>query len=490
MKHRPIIYSMMAVVAFITAVLSGCTPTPENATLSNSLPPIYPDYTDITIPCNIAPLNFVVRGEVEAVEAKVSCQGEELVVNAKGDAVCFDQDKWKALMQKATGEQVKVSVTALKNGRWTTYRSFGWDVVTDSIDSHLTYRLIEPDYEIYQNLTLQERCLENFDERSISHYGLVGNRCMNCHTYANRQPGLSMLYVRGEGGGAILNRNGQLTKLNIKTDGMVSGSVYFGFSKSGRYITFSTNVIIPAFHAMPSKRLEVFDRTSDVYVADLETNTIISSALLSDSLAFETFPTFSPDGKYIYFCSAPPTKLPDGLKEMRYSLCRIAFDENTGTLGTEVDTLFNGREKGLSVCHPRVSPDGRHLVFTVADYGTFPIWHQESDLRMLNLQTGETDEMRLVNSAKSDTYHSWSSNSRWLVFASKRDDGLYGKPYFCYVDRLGKAHKPFVLPQEDPHFYDYNLKSFNAPELGNGRLPFDAKDVKDALEGQAVDFKN
>ena len=490
MKHRPIIYSMMAVVAVLTAMLTGCTPTPENATLSDSLPPIYPDYTDITIPCNIAPLNFVVRGEVEAVEAKVCCQGEELVVNAKGDAVCFDQDKWKALMQKATGNQVKVSVTALKNGRWTTYRSFGWDVVTDSIDSHLTYRLIEPDYEIYQNLTLQERCLENFDERSISHYGLVGNRCMNCHTYANRQPGLSMLYVRGEGGGAILNRNGQLTKLNIKTDGMVSGSVYFGFSKSGRYITFSTNVIIPAFHAMPSKRLEVFDRTSDVYVADLETNTIISSALLSDSLAFETFPTFSPDGKYIYFCSAPPTKLPDGLKEMRYSLCRIAFDENTGTIGTEVDTLFNGREKGLSVCHPRVSPDGRHLVFTVADYGTFPIWHQESDLRMLNLQTGETDEMRLVNSAKSDTYHSWSSNSRWLVFASKRDDGLYGKPYFCYVDRLGKAHKPFVLPQEDPHFYDYNLKSFNAPELGNGRLPFDAKDVKDALEGQAVDFKN
>ena len=91
MKHRPIIYCMMAVVAIVTAILTGCTPTPENATLSNSLPPIYPYYTDITIPCNIAPLNFVVRGEVEAVEAKVNCQGEELVVNAKGDAVCFDQ---------------------------------------------------------------------------------------------------------------------------------------------------------------------------------------------------------------------------------------------------------------------------------------------------------------------------------------------------------------------------------------------------------------
>ena len=98
------------------------------------------------------------------------------------------------------------------------------------------------------------------------------------------------------------------------------------------------------------------------------------------------------------------------------------------------------------------------------------------------------DKMEAVNSDKSDTYHSWSSSSRWLVFASKRDDGLYGKPYFCYIDRDGKAHKPFVLPQKDPHFYDNNLKSFNAPEIGKGPLPFDALDVKRAVEGPSVDF--
>ena len=88
-----------------------------------------------------------------------------------------------------------------------------------------------------------------------------------------------------------------------------------------------------------------------------------------------------------------------------------------------------------------------------------------------------------------DTYHSWSSNSRWFVFASKRDDGLYGKPYFCYVDRLGHAHKPFVLPQQDPQFYDMNLKSFNVPELGRGPLPFDAVDVQRAMKQEAVGFQ-
>ena len=104
----------------------------------------------------------------------------------------------------------------------------------------------EPDYEVYHHLALYERCVENFDERPISTHQLVGDRCMNCHTYAGQSAQRSMMYVRGEGGGAILNDAGTLSKLDIKAPGMVSGSVYFGFSPSGRYITFSTKVIIPA----------------------------------------------------------------------------------------------------------------------------------------------------------------------------------------------------------------------------------------------------
>ena len=142
-----------------------------------------------------------------------------------------------------------------------------------------------------------------------------------------------------------------------------------------------------------------------------------------------------------------------------------------------------------SVSHPRISPDGRYLLYTVADYGTFPIWHPEADLQMMDLKTGRIDTLAIVNSEKSDTYHSWSSNSRWFVFASKRDDGLYGKPYFCYVDKEGKAHKPFCLPQEHPTFYDNNLKSFNAPELGKGKVPFDVDDVAEAIRQEALIFK-
>ena len=455
--------------------LTSCTPTPKAVVMQDELPPIYPDYCDVTIPENIAPLNFLLRADCEAIEVKAV----DLTLNASGNEAVFDIDDWKALMQQSADKEVEVTVTALINGTWQQYRSFKWQVVSDKVDPYLTYRLIEPDYEIWNHVQIQQRCVENFDVNALGHYEQLENRCMNCHTYANQDPNLSMMYVRGPGGGAILNRNGVLSKLNIP------GSVYFGFSPTGRYITYSTQKIIPAFHSLASKRLEVYDAASNVFVADMQEHRVISSPLLSDSLKFETFPTFSPDGKYIYYCSADTVSLPQDIKNLQYSLVRIPFDESTGTIGTQVDTLFSER----SVCHPRLSPDGRFVLYTVADYGTFPIWHPEADLQMINLQTGAIDSLSMVNSEKSDTYHSWSSNSRWFVFASKRDDGLYGKPYFCYVDKDGKAHKPFCLPQEHPTFYDNNLKSFNAPELGKGKVPFDVDDVAKTMKEQAISFK-
>ena len=355
MKRFPDILAKLAGLVLLV-ILVACTPTPENVQKSESLPPIYPDYCDVTIPENIAPLNFLLRADCEAIEVKAG----NLTLNAKGNEAIFDIDDWKELMRQSAGQTLAITITALINGQWIAYKSFKWQIVKDKIDPYLTYRLIEPDYEIWNHVQIQQRCVENFDVNALGHYEQLENRCMNCHTFANQDPQLSMMYVRGPGGGAILNRNGELSKLNIP------GSVYFGFSPSGRYITYSTQTIIPAFHSDPSKRLEVYDAASNVYVADMEEHRIISSPLLSDSLKFETFPTFSPDGKFIYYCAADTVSLPTDIHKLQYSLVRIPFDEATGTIGTQVDTLFNQR----SVCHPRISPDGRYILYTVADYGT------------------------------------------------------------------------------------------------------------------------
>lgn len=143
----------------------------------------------------------------------------------------------------------------------------------------------------------------------------------------------------------------------------------------------------------------------------------------------------------------------------------------------EPEVVWDASVRGGSVCHPKCSPDGKWILYTVADYGTFPIWHTECDLELMELSSGRTLSLENVNSDRSDTYHSWSSNSRWVVFASKREDGQYGRPYFFHLDGDGNATKPFVLPQKAPDFYEKYLLSFNIPDLGRTSVGFTCEDT-------------
>lgn len=149
---------------------------------------------------------------------------------------------------------------------------------------------------------------------------------MNCHIYGNNSGDLSMFHLRGPNGGTILNRDGQLRKLTLKNQDMISATVYGDFHPSGRFGVFSTNIIIPAFHAFENERFEVYDTASDLVITDFDENRLINSPLIADKGTFETFPTFSPNGKYVYFCTADSVSLPKDIEQLKYSLCRIAFD--------------------------------------------------------------------------------------------------------------------------------------------------------------------
>ncbi|HZL11201.1 MAG TPA: hypothetical protein VFC65_14520 [Prolixibacteraceae bacterium] len=472
---------------FIIAIVAGlilmsCS-KPENVTRSHSLPPIYPNYIDVAIPANVAPLNFLMRDSTDKIVVTISGSNDSIIV--KGDQkIRIPMKHWKALLSAEQGKRLCVRVIARLKGNWVQYDPFYWYVKSDRIDPYLSYRLIEPGYEVWNKLQIVERNIESFDERVIADNNLTKGACMNCHIYGNQNASLSMFHLRGKNGGTILNRNGKLRKINTKGKGMISNAVYGNFHPSGRYAVFSTNIIIPELHAYRSERLEVYDTASDLVVLDFDKNETTTQPFISDSTALETFPVFSADGKWIYYCVAPIVPLPDSIKSLKYSICRVSFDADKGAIGTKVDTLWNAKKMGSSVCHLKTSPDGKYILYTVADYGTFPIWHQEADLQMMNLKTGKIDSLKEVNGPNSDSYHSWSSNSRWFVFASKRDDGIYGKPYFCYIDSTGKASKPFVLPQIDPSIYDNSLKSFNIPELSKGQTPYNASDIEQVYKNQ------
>jgi hypothetical protein len=87
----------------------------------------------------------------------------------------------------------------------------------------------------------------------------------------------------------------------------------------------------------------------------------------------------------------------------------------------------------------------------------------------MELGTGQYHKLA-INSRYSESWHSWSSNSRWIAFSSKRQGGLLTRTYFSYVDHTGTAHKPFVLPQKDPTYYDSLLETYSVPELVKGSI--------------------
>ncbi len=481
---RRLIYILMLVV------LAACGEATTSYRQCPELPPMHPNYTDITIPYNIAPLNF----EIDSVERiELLIKGErDWTFESRGSTMRFNERKWREMLDAECGNELLIHLTTLRDNEHCGWRSFTWTVSEDKIDNYLSYRLIEPAYEVWNELQIVERNVENFDERLLGDNISTDRSCMNCHTSNRAERPANFMHVRGKRGGTIYSHDGKVRKINTSTPHTSGSAVYGEIERGGRYGIFTTADIVPILHLDASERMEVYDRSSDLIVIDFEQGTVSDNKAISGVEYQETFPAFAADGRTVYFCRAVSRPQPDSTTQMMYSLCAIDFDPQTGRLGDEVRTVIDAESVGRSFSFPKCSPDGRWLMVTVSDYGTFPIWHSETDLWLVDLQSGAVDTLAAVNGRYSDSYHSWSSTSRWVVFASKRDDRVYGRPYIAHVDSLGRVSAPFVLPQRDPAWYRTTLKSMNIPELYPQAESYDARAVRRVyfdMEAETFEYK-
>ncbi len=434
-------------------------------------PEIFPDYADVTIPPNIAPLNFELEEACDEARAILVCGSERLEVKAGKEArFVIPPSGWKRLLRAASGGDLDVPVQASVNGEGVAYAPFTIRVAKEPVDGWLAYRLIEPGYELWNRMGIYQRNLENYTENAIIENKMSDNNCMNCHSFCMGNPERMLFHMREKNACTLLIDGDKVEKLNTETDQTLSPLVYPSWHPSGKYVAFSVNKTKQAFHMNDRNRVEVFDSASDVVVYDTERHEIVTTPLLFSEGAFETFPTFSPDGRTLYFCSAKARTMPKEYDQVRYDLCAVSFDPATRRFGTTVDTLYKASEIGKSVSFPRVSPDGRFLLCTLSGYGNFSIWHKDADLYMIDLSTRRCYPLEAVNSDDVESYHSWSSDSRWIVFSSRRMDGLYTRPFIAYIDERGEARKPFLLPQKDTDFYFRFMKSYNIPEFITGEV--------------------
>ncbi|WP_289006764.1 hypothetical protein [uncultured Parabacteroides sp.] len=476
-------------IALLTLFFS-CSDSVQVSETLDRKPAIVPDYADITIPANIAPLNFSLKDSVEDAQVVLSYAGQQVEVRAKDNQFVFPISKWKKLLSSATGNTVEVVVRVKERGKWLEYAPVKWSVAAEPIDPYIAYRLIAPGYTLWNKMGLYQRNLENYTETPIIENKMSGRNCVNCHSFCMQNPDKMLFHMRETYPGTILVDGDKIEKLNTKTEQTISSLVYPSWHPSGKYVAFSVNNTKQGFHANDRNRIEVFDEASDVVVYDVVKHEVVTTARLFSKDAFETFPTFSPDGKTLYFCTAVPRPIPEEYSEIKYSLCSIGFDPDTRSFGSVVDTLYNASVSEQSASFPRVSPDGKHLMYTLSGYGNFSIWHKDADLYMADLSTGESTPLDILNSDDVESYHSWSSNSRWVIFSSRRIDGLYTRLYIAYIDENGQACKPFLLPQKDTGFYDRFMMSYNIPEFITGKVKVGGRVLGlKAKEDKGIDVK-
>ena len=484
----------------VAALLAACGPrVPENFKASNEQPDIYPDYREVTVPVNMAPLTFQMAREAEQMVARLSAGGEELLLG--GDKIQPSHDDWQRLVAQAAAKGISVEVYARYRGQWTKYEPFHIYVSSDSIDPYLSYRLISPSYVSYEELTISQRHLENYDESVIydnilcSEEGAGKGQCINCHNYQQYNPARMQFHARQNQGGTVIAYDGQMRKVGMKHDSILSAGVYPAWHPWLKLIVYSTNKTSQVFQVKDPNKIEVFDSESDLIVYDVERNEVMN--LENDPNEMEVFPCWAPDGKWLYYCSAHfeyadtaghNKEVIRRHREVKYNIYRKSFDPETMAFG-ERELVFDTAAQDLSATLPRVSPDGRWLAFTMGKYGVFHIWHHDGDLWILDLQTGTARPLDELNSADTESYHSWSSNGRWMVFSSRRHDGEYTRPFFAHIDKDGHWSKPFELPSSDPDFHLQFLKCYNVPEFMSGPVTIKPREFAKVLKGEAVPVK-
>ena len=458
----------------VAALLLSCgSGADEAARAVDALPPIYPDYAGVTVPCNIAPLNFKIRG-AERIRAEFVAGGEaRFVAEGRKGAIEIPPKKWRALLADADVAEVRVSAWSAAEPEGVRYAPFRIIVSPEPIDERIAYRLIEPGYEGWLQMGIYQRDLTNFDEDVLVDNSVNSTGCVNCHSFRDYSPDEMLFHARGKSGGTVFVRDGRMEKVDLASTPPLRQGVYPMWNPRGRYVAFSTNDTAQSFFGGHGQPIEVYDQSSDLMIYDTETGRMLTDERFFSDARWETFPAWSPDGATLYFCSAEPRSMPLDRGSVRYDLLRAEFDFATGALGERVDTLYDSRTAGGSVSFPRVSPDGRYLMYTRANYGTFPVWHAEADLAVMDLRDGSEVDASALNSDEAESCHAWSSSGRWVVFASRREDGRYTRLYLASVSPDGEFGKPFLLPQRNPDQNAWRMKSYNVPEFVRGevRLP-------------------
>ncbi|MBN1516648.1 PD40 domain-containing protein [Candidatus Sumerlaeota bacterium] len=442
---------------------------------------IRPDYCGVVIPPNIAPLNFFIEEKGSEYFVRIrSTNGKSIELHSAKPSIEIPMSDWRKLLESNRGQKLFFYVYVYDSeNQWSRFEPIENEIADDEIDPYVAYRKINICI-MWRDMGFYQRDLESYTETIVSHNRSYGYGCINCHSYLKNDPKHMVLQARSAQYGTpmLLVDNDDIAPIQTKSD-TTSGKVGFtAWHPNGKIIAITDNKFSMLIHTQAQEVRDVFDGACDLDLYRVDTHEVVSEDKISRPDRMETFPEWSRDGRFLYFCSAPqvPQKR---YPEVQCDLMRIGYDDESGGWG-DLETVLLAQDAQGSITQPRFSPDGRFLLFNVSEYSDFPIHQAQCDLYLMAMESGEYRKLA-ISSERNDSWHGWSSNGRWVVLNSKRIDGRFARPFFSYFDENGEAHKPFVLPQQDPTFYDGLVRVYNVPELIKAPIEIEDREFTQAI---------
>lgn len=343
-------------------------------------------------------------------------------------------------------------------------------------DNFVVYRLVSPPFNPRKTPDTFVRDIRSFSTRPL----IRARRkyCINCHTFSSKSgtEGVMAIQVRymveGEyalkvylGMYDIARRRGWKVRLPFS----IQMSTFMAWSPDGERLAFSANQQLATLPPVVYETQFAGEPTSDIAVYEPSRNVAYLLPGASQPDVLEMYPRWTPEGDALVFAAAPAGNHP---ALTRFELFLVPF--NGGKGGTP-RPIPGASRNGRSNYYPRFSPDGRWLSFCQSDGGS--LIKSSSDLYLMpgDLK-GSPRRLECNVPYAADSWHSWSSNGRWLVFASKRDDGIYARLVLTCIDDEGRASPAVRLPLKD-----VPLESFNIPEFVSQDPPIPERELYEAI---------
>jgi hypothetical protein len=466
-RKAKFIYAIIVCALIAVSLLYACRDRKVTITQYSSIDrpaKVQPDYAGSVIPPNIAPLNFVIQQEGAGYFVRIySEKGKPIEIFTKTPVILIPERAWHELLDLNRGRQLNMDVyvesrvgTSSSKGEnmgWSRFQALTAQIAPEGIDTFLVYRKIRPGHGTWRNMGIYQRNLSSFDESTILNNGYFKHGCVNCHTFCGNRAEKMLIGIRSAvyGSSALLVEGDKVRKIGTKFG-------YTSWHPSGRVAAFSVNKVRQLFHSAASEVRDVMDFDSLMSYYSVDSKTVKTTPDLAKKDRLETYPAWSADGRYLYFCSAPmmwsdQSVVPEYYDQIKYDLVRASYNIDRDRWGP-LESVLSAEDTGLSILLPRISPDGRWLLFCMCDYGCFPVYRHSSDLYMMNLEA-----------AKQTGDFAYERLSRWIAFSSKRGSGVFTRIYIAYVDKNGKVYKPIRLPRKDPTYYESCLWTYSVPEL-------------------------